>query len=78
MVWTETAALRLSHCAREGSRACAHLYGAVASSPHMCVHTHSSIHIHSQSWGALTPEGAFRVDAAAIHTDPRSLALIDV
>lgn len=73
-----TAALRLGHCTRERPRACAHLYGTIASGPHVCVHTHSPIYINSQAWRALTAEGALRVDAAAVHTNARSLTLIDV
>lgn len=73
-----TAALRFGHCTGERPRACAHLYGAVAGGPHVCVHTHSPIYIDSKARGALTAEGALRVDAAAVHTDARCQTLIDV
>ena len=73
-----TAALRLGHCTREWTRACAHLYGAVAGCPHVCVNTHSPIYINSQAWWALTAEGALRVNAAAVHANTRCLTLIDV
>lgn len=73
-----TAALRLGHRTRERTRAGAHLYGTVAGGPHVCVHTHSPVYINGQAWWALTAEGALRVDAAAVHTNARSLTLIDV
>ncbi len=73
-----TAALRLGDSTRERSRACTHLDGAVAGGPHVCVHAHSPIHIDGQAWRTLTAEGALGIDAAAVHTNARSLTLIDV
>lgn len=66
------AALRLGHCARERPRARAHLYGAVASGPHVRVHTHSPVHTDGQAWGALAAEGALGVYAASVHANARS------
>lgn len=71
-----TAALRLGHCTWERARARAHLDSAVAGGPHVCVHTHSTIHIDSQARWALAAEGALGVDAAAVHANARCLTLI--
>lgn len=73
-----TAALRLGHRAWEWARARAHLDGAVAGGPHVCVHTHSTIHVDSQARRALAAEGALRVDAAAVHANAGCLTLIDI
>lgn len=73
-----TAALRLGHCARERTRACAHLNGAIAGGPHVCVHTHSPVYIDRKAWWALAAKRALRVDAAAVHADARCLTLINV
>lgn len=73
-----TAALRFGHCARERTRARAHLNGTIAGSPHVCVYTHSPVYVNSQAWWALAAERALRVDAAAVHADAGCLTFIDV
>lgn len=78
MFGISAAALWLCHCAWEGPRASSHLNGSIAGRPHMCVHTHSTIHIHSQTWWALTAERTLWVDAAPIHADTGSLTLVNV
>lgn len=44
----------------------------------MCVHTHSSVNIDSQTRRTLTAEGALRVDAAAVHANARCKTLVYV
>lgn len=73
-----TTAFWFGHCTGERPRACAHLYGTITGGPHVCVHTNSAIDINGQAWWTLTPKGAFRVDAASIHTNARCLTFINV
>ena len=40
--------------------------------------THTSVHTHSQAWGAVTAEGPFVVDAVPIHADSWGLALVHI
>lgn len=44
----------------------------------MCVDTNSSIQAHCHPGHTLAAEGSLRVDAVAVHTHARSLALINV
>ena len=78
MFRTGTAALGLGDGSREGPRARAHLDGAVAGGAHVCVYTHSPVHVDGQARRALTAEGALRVETASVHTDAWGLALINV
>lgn len=73
-----TTALRPGHRSREWTRAGAHLYGAIARGPHVCVHTHSPIYINSQARWTLAAERALGVYAAAVHANARCLTLIDI
>lgn len=72
------AALGLGDGAGEGPRAGAHLDGAVAGGAHVGVHAHAAVHVHGQARRTLAAERALGVDAAAVHADPRRLALINI
>lgn len=72
MFSVSAAALRLGDRTGERSRTWAHLNGAITGGPHVCVHTHSPIHIDGQAWRTLAAERALGVEAAAVHTNARS------
>lgn len=78
MVWVSTAALGLGDRSRKGTSARALFNASVAGAAHVGVHADSSVHPDSQAPKAFAAEGALCVNAPAIHTDPRRLALIDV
>lgn len=73
-----TAALRFGHGAGERPGTRAHLDGAVAGGPHVCVHAHPPVDVDGQARRALAAEGALRVDAAPVHADAGGLALVNV
>lgn len=78
VVWVSTAALRLGDCSWKGTSAGALLNATVAGAAHVGVHTDPPVHADGQAPQALAAEGALGVDAPAVHTDPRGLALVDV
>jgi len=78
MVWVSTAAFRLGDCSWKGTSARSLFNASVAGAAHVGVHTDSSVHPDRQAPEALAAEGALRVNAPAIHTDSRRLALVDV
>lgn len=78
MFWVGATAFRLRHRPGERARTRAHLYCAVAGGAHVGVHADAPVHIDGQAWRALAAERALGVHAAAVHTDARGLAFINV
>lgn len=76
--WVGATAFRLRHRPGERPRTSAHLYCAVAGGAHVCVHAHAAVHVDGQAWRALAAERALGVHAAAVHTDARRLAFVNV
>ena len=78
VVGARTAALGFGDGTGEGAGTGALVERPVARATHVGVHAHAAIRAHRESPQAVAAEGALGVGTAAVHTDARCLALVDV